>query len=252
MDNIWQKDKNNKMSSGEDFQPDPRRTGKIIWERDEDNGWETRSAKARPVGNRAPGRRVESGWNYDRYYHPGWGSNLKKIITNKFLVQTVVSLLIFVVALGIYDRQDPGSRVASRMVQYLLNVDVNFEPVLGRIVKLVFPELTDSPITPGGGVMPATTDPAATPGGGQANSAPQGSDTVTNPVLGTPAATDPLGTPSTAAGTGQKMAIPVNGTVIKKFGWVEDSVTGIKRYHEGIDIKAPAITSGMSSPRWAL
>ncbi|HEX3031493.1 MAG TPA: M23 family metallopeptidase, partial [Bacillota bacterium] len=56
---------------------------------------------------------------------------------------------------------------------------------------------------------------------------------------GTGSTLDPLSTDTTAPASLVKLAIPVNGTVTKKFGWVADATTGIKRYHEGIDIKAP-------------
>lgn len=243
MDNIWRDNKDrhedDKQSSrGRDKVTHP---GKIIWERDE-TGWGDRTQRLRTEelrSGRQPVRqpRSESRWVNDYYHQNNWtGSGFRKLITNKFVVQTVVSLLVFVVAIGIYDQQDPGSKVASRAVRYLLNVDMNFEPVMGRVVKLVFPELiADGPVNPNGGVIPATT------GGGnqlpQGGTLPNGSNSTGQPASSSSGQTP--NTPATVAPSTEKLTIPLNGTVTRKFGWVEDSSSGLKVFHEGIDIKAP-------------
>lgn len=237
MDNIWRNNKDRQesdknVSKGNEKLNHP---GKIIWER-ESTGWE--EGTERPRTGRRPARqaRPESRWSNDYYHQNSWtGSSFKKLITNKFVVQTVVSLFVFMVAIGIYDHQDPGSKVASRAVKYLLNVDMNFEPVMGRVVKLVFPELTtDGPVNPNGGVIPATTG-----NGAQTGKNPTGlpdNATAKNNQSGQAASNQ-----VTIAPAETKMTIPLNGTMSKKFGWVEDGTSGLKRFHEGIDIKA---TSG--------
>lgn len=235
MDNIWRNNKGRqedekKASQGGEKLPHP---GKILWERD-DNGWE--EGTKRPNTGRRPVRQVrpESRWVNDYYNQNKWtGGGIKKVLTNKFVVQTVVSVLVFMVAIGIYDHQDPGSQVASRAVKYLLNVDTNFEPVMGRVVKLVFPELTtDGPVNPNGGAIAATTVPNTTV---PATTMPSNTAAVPpkNVVPGQDANSS-----VTLAPAETKIIIPLNGTVSRKFGWVEDSSSGLKQFHEGIDIKA--------------
>lgn len=39
--------------------------------------------------------------------------------------------------------------------------------------------------------------------------------------------------------TDQYMVIPVSGKILKQFGWQKDSIDGLKRYNEGLNIQAP-------------
>ncbi len=199
-----------------------------------DNGW----------SERWPANKRVSKWNYDHYGSPSGGGWFKSVITNKFLIQTLVAILLFMVAIGIYDKQDPTSKVASRAVKYMLNVDVNYEPIMGRIVKLVFPEIAGGPVNPNGGVVPTVgqqteqnvpkseqnTEQPKTQRGGTENQ-------INLPVLGSQGDLKP-GDNTISNTLTVKMTIPLNGTVIKKYGWVNDEQDGLKRYHEGIDIKA--------------
>lgn len=203
-----------------------------------DYGWTGRIPKA----NRS------SKWNYDYSSGPSWGGGdgFKSIITNKFLIQTLVSILIFMVAIGIYDRQDPSSKVASRALQYLLSVDVNLEPIMGRIVKTVFPEITDGVLAPdvnainttGKGIAPAASN----------NNPPKQSSYIGEPPSNSNGQNLNLGTgnigaeqnPSMPAQAplNPKMALPLTGSISKGYGWVVDELDGYKRFHEGIDVEA--------------
>lgn len=225
---------------------DPRGdSNRVIWEKPEEG-----------AKQRGPSAADWNKWNNDRYFRPnrGGSSIFRRLITNKFLIQTLVSVLIFMVAIGIYDRQDPASQAASRAMKYLLNVDVNFEPVMGRIVKLVFPEITDGELTPNGGVISTEAPGSGTakPTGAQGAIGQSGAaGTVPNApagASGTSGSSGTLGNPGSAGGTGSsgatgylgtpKMVLPLDGKIICAFGWVGGGIAGLDRYHAGIDVEA--------------
>ncbi len=260
MDNTWRKEPkedSNRGRSRNDF------GDKILWERPEETGSKRDNRDNRDNsdnrGNRdnrrfdygwtgrLPKSNRSSKWSYDYSSGPSWGGGdgFKSIITNKFLIQTLVSILIFMVAIGIYDRQDPGSKIASRAVKYLLSVDVNFEPIMGRIVKLVFPEITDGSPSPNGGEIRPASGGVTGPVGGTPNSIP--GYLGPPPSSGNPPSQDPgngnNGNDQTVSAPVQppvplRMALPLTGRIIKPYGWVPEGLDGYKRFHEGIDVEA--------------
>jgi murein DD-endopeptidase MepM/ murein hydrolase activator NlpD len=219
MDSTWRKQTKDTKETKEDSQGGRSRKNfgdKILWERSEEADIKRDNRDNGSYGygwtGRIPKANRSSKWNYDYSSGPSWGGGdgFKRIITNKFLIQTLVSILIFMIAIGIYDRQDPSSKVASRALQYLLSVDVNLEPIMGRIVKTVFPEITDGVLAPDVNAIKTTGNIGA----------------EQNPSMPVQASLNP------------KMSLPLTGSIIKGYGWVVDELDGYKRFHEGIDVEA--------------
>lgn len=154
----------------------------------------------------------------ERYYHqpprrrspglPSWGGGLGpqqpwylKLLRQRLLIQSLLAFLIFAIAIGVNDRQDPLSQSASAAIKYLLNTDTDLEPVLGRILKVVLNgEYNEWPTLSALGPSPEESKPA-----------------VSN----------------------QNFVLPLSGQISKKFGWVMEPNSDYPRFHQGIDVLAP-------------
>ncbi|GAW30314.1 M23 family metallopeptidase [Carboxydocella sp. JDF658] len=150
-----------------------------------------------------PGRRSSGIFTWSGGFGPQrpW---YQRLLANRLLIQSILALLIFAVAIGVNDRQDPLSQGASAAIRYLLNTDTELEPVLGRIVKVVL--------------------------SGEFNEWPTLTALTTKPEETKPAVSN------------QTFVLPLSGQISKKFGWVMEPNSDYPRFHQGIDILAPTGT----------
>lgn len=107
-----------------------------------DNSWKRKPSKG--FGNRG----YTSYGSYGGFYSSGGPPNkLGRLLRQKILYQILVSVLIFLVAVATHNGQDPIRKTVASSFNYLLTTEINYEPILGKIVKIALSnEVLDWPV----------------------------------------------------------------------------------------------------------
>lgn len=142
--------------------------------------------------------------NYYQYYYPGMRRppSTKKS-WRRLVARTMVTLLILVILLAIREIQLPVGQQVRNSMRYLLTTEWNFEPLLQGAVRVA------SQIVNWG-----------------------------NPTFNEWPGAGPSSPVSSKSMLSEELWVPVSGKVIREFGWSEDPLDGLKRFHPGVDIKA--------------
>jgi murein DD-endopeptidase MepM/ murein hydrolase activator NlpD len=137
--------------------------------------------------------------NYYGAYYPGTRRRpAGKKGRRGVFIRTVITVLLLAVLLFIKEVPLPAGQQVRETVRYLLTAEWNFEPVFQSAVRVA------SQI--------ANWD---------------------NPMFNNWPSTGPA-QPVVAEG----LWVPVSGTVVREFGWSQDPIDGMERFHPGIDIQA--------------
>lgn len=124
----------------------------------------------------------------------------------KWLFQLLISGVVFLLIVGLLRFDGPYSATLKSGVNYLFTSETDVQPVFYKVIQLAS-QLGNLEWP----VMEGTVGPVQ----------PAVQEVVTEePVL----------------------HLPLSGNVIKEYGWAIDPVDGVKVFHEGIDIAAPAGT----------
>lgn len=85
---------------------------------------------------------------YGGFYSTGGPPNkFGNLLRQKIMYQILVSILIFMVAVATHNGQDPIRKTVASSFDYLLKTEINYEPILGKIVKIALSnEVLDWPV----------------------------------------------------------------------------------------------------------
>lgn len=140
---------------------------------------------------------------YDQYMNAP-GATFKKR-KGRITGRVAVAALLLVILLAAREMQLPLGQQVRDQVRYLLTAEWNFEPLLQGAVR-VASQITnwENPMfhswPSAGPAQPVTGD----------NVGPEG------------------------------IWVPVSGKIVREFGFIEDTLDGLERFHPGVDIQAPA------------
>lgn len=123
---------------------------------------------------------------------------------NSWFWRCMVAVVIFAILLLARELPSPGGEQVRESLRYLLTTEWNYQPVIQKVVQLALQMVNvDQPF------------PGDTSWGARQTLSPTGEESF---------------------------QVPVSGKVVRGFGWMEDPLDGLERFHPGIDIAAPVGT----------
>ena len=150
-------------------------------------------------------RRRKKGTALSAYYKniktaPALGR--KKYRWRKLVIQASVCVVIGFLALSISDSNNSVGKKMEGYVKYLMTKEVNFRPVFQQVVDVTAKVRNfDAPFL---------------------------DENYTPPKV------------VVTTKSQEMMALPVSGKITRPYGWVQSELDGASRFHEGVDIAAPA------------